>query len=88
MAKIRTQSFYKFCLTVAKVHKYERLSIADKLKLEKAYQEYQIAIYLIAIENKLQIKPVLEYLDDLTEEAGGKVRGMINPSDQLMSGFQ
>ncbi|POW20971.1 hypothetical protein PSHT_02883, partial [Puccinia striiformis] len=59
-----------FCLTVAKVHEYERLSIADKLKLEKAYQEYQIAIYLIAIENKLQIKPVLEYLGNNTRPHG------------------
>ncbi|KAI9606573.1 hypothetical protein H4Q26_006109 [Puccinia striiformis f. sp. tritici PST-130] len=52
------------------VHEYERLSIADKLKLEKAYQEYQIAIYLIAIENKLQIKPVLEYLGNNTRPHG------------------
>ncbi|KAH9472315.1 hypothetical protein Pst134EA_002937 [Puccinia striiformis f. sp. tritici] len=70
MAKIRTQSFYKLRSTVAKDPEYERLSIADKLKLDKAYREYQIAVYLIAIENKLQIKPVLEYLGNNTRIRG------------------
>ncbi|KAI7934169.1 hypothetical protein MJO28_017268 [Puccinia striiformis f. sp. tritici] len=70
MAKIRTQSFYKLRSKVAKDPEYERLSIADKLKLDKAYPEYQIAVYLIAIENKLQIKPVLEYLGNNTRIRG------------------
>ncbi|KAI9607604.1 hypothetical protein KEM48_003513 [Puccinia striiformis f. sp. tritici PST-130] len=58
--------FDQLRVTVGKDPEYERLTVADKLKAENIYRTYQIAIYQLAIKNKLHIKPLLEYLGNNT----------------------
>ncbi|OAV91614.1 hypothetical protein PTTG_27927 [Puccinia triticina 1-1 BBBD Race 1] len=62
MEKIRHQPLDTLRRIVVKDPEYKRLTIANKLKLDQAYLDYQSAVHLIAIKNKLEIKPVLHYL--------------------------
>ncbi|KAI9608681.1 hypothetical protein H4Q26_004866 [Puccinia striiformis f. sp. tritici PST-130] len=73
MARIQGQSFDQLRVTVAKDPQYERLTVADKLEAENIYRTYQIAVYHLAIKNKLHIKPLLEYLGNNT-----RIRGPTN----------
>ncbi|KAI7942562.1 hypothetical protein MJO28_012589 [Puccinia striiformis f. sp. tritici] len=73
MAKIREQSLDQLRDTVAKDPQYERLTVADKMEAENIYRTYQIAIYQLAIKNKLHIKPLLEHLGNNT-----RIRGPTN----------
>ncbi|KAI9604503.1 hypothetical protein KEM48_000738 [Puccinia striiformis f. sp. tritici PST-130] len=52
---------------------YERLTVADKIEAENIYRTYQIAVYQLAIKNKLHIKPLLEHLGNNT-----RIRGPTN----------
>ncbi|EFP93247.2 uncharacterized protein PGTG_19193 [Puccinia graminis f. sp. tritici CRL 75-36-700-3] len=62
MEQVNQQSLDQLRRTVAKDPEYLRLTVADKLQLDAAYRAYQSAVHRIAIENKLHIKPVLDYL--------------------------
>ncbi|EFP84693.1 uncharacterized protein PGTG_10852 [Puccinia graminis f. sp. tritici CRL 75-36-700-3] len=62
MEQVNQQSLDQLRRTVAKDPEYLRLTVADKLQLDAAYRAYQTAVHRIAIENKLHIKPVLDYL--------------------------
>ncbi|KAA1097448.1 hypothetical protein PGT21_007345 [Puccinia graminis f. sp. tritici] len=62
MEKVKQQSLDQLRRTVAKDPEYLRLTVSDKLQLDAAYRAYQAAVHRIAIENKLHIKPVLDYL--------------------------
>ncbi|KAH9445584.1 hypothetical protein Pst134EB_023422 [Puccinia striiformis f. sp. tritici] len=73
MAKIREQSLDQLRDTVAKDPQYERLTVANKMEAENIYRTYQIAIYQLAIKNKLHIKPLLEHLGNNT-----RIRGPTN----------
>ncbi|KAA1074650.1 hypothetical protein PGT21_014594 [Puccinia graminis f. sp. tritici] len=62
MEQVNQQSLDQLRRTVAKDPEYLRLTVSDKLQLDAAYRAYQSAVHRIAIENKLHIKPVLDYL--------------------------
>ncbi|WAQ85960.1 hypothetical protein PtA15_6A590 [Puccinia triticina] len=66
MEKVKYQPLDQLRYIVAKDPEYERLTSDDKLELDEAYRAYQTAVHIIAIKNKLQIKPVLEYLGNDT----------------------
>ncbi|KAI9610860.1 hypothetical protein H4Q26_008704 [Puccinia striiformis f. sp. tritici PST-130] len=73
MEKIRSQPFDQLRVTVGKDPQYERLTAADRIEADNIYRTYQIAVYHLAIKNKLHIKPLLEYLGNNT-----RIRGPTN----------
>ncbi|KAI7963123.1 hypothetical protein MJO28_001217 [Puccinia striiformis f. sp. tritici] len=73
MEKIRTLSFDQLRQKVVQDPQYERLTVADKIEAENIYRTYQIAVYQLAIKNKLHIKPLLEHLGNNT-----RIRGPTN----------
>ncbi|KAH9443409.1 hypothetical protein Pst134EA_031285 [Puccinia striiformis f. sp. tritici] len=70
MEKIRSQPFDQLRVTVGKDPQCGVLTAADRIETDNIYRTYQIAVYHLAIKNKLHIKPLLEYLGNNTQIRG------------------